>query len=100
MTMLLAELRLHLPELQCLRVTFREGGLRAFYRGLGPGICGAFPSHAAYFTVCEEVKQLLHVELCEHSFGSGPQHTPTPKARPSRVPAGLRGRRAAHHLAP
>eukprot|EP00906_Rhabdomonas_costata_P026291 RCo037450 len=54
--------RKELGLLKCLRVTFRDGGLRAFYRGVGPGICGAFPSHAAYFTVYEKVKQMLHLD--------------------------------------
>eukprot|EP00668_Euglena_longa_P002362 GGOE01002730.1.p1 GENE.GGOE01002730.1~~GGOE01002730.1.p1 ORF type:complete len:318 (+),score=37.44 GGOE01002730.1:49-1002(+) len=36
-----------------------NGGVLALYRGVIPGMCGAFPSHAAYFTVYEKVKKIL-----------------------------------------
>eukprot|EP01001_Neometanema_parovale_P006896 NODE_3232_length_1253_cov_181.464602_g3068_i0.p1 GENE.NODE_3232_length_1253_cov_181.464602_g3068_i0~~NODE_3232_length_1253_cov_181.464602_g3068_i0.p1 ORF type:complete len:299 (-),score=37.73 NODE_3232_length_1253_cov_181.464602_g3068_i0:289-1185(-) len=43
----------------CKRI-WRDGGLRAFYRGVPSGMCGAFPSHAAYFTIYENMKEVLH----------------------------------------
>lgn len=42
-----------------LKATMSDGGPRALYRGVIPGMCGAFPSHAAYFAVYENVKMRL-----------------------------------------
>eukprot|EP00997_Jenningsia_sp_PLL12_P003281 NODE_1605_length_1115_cov_46.803940_g1309_i0.p1 GENE.NODE_1605_length_1115_cov_46.803940_g1309_i0~~NODE_1605_length_1115_cov_46.803940_g1309_i0.p1 ORF type:complete len:299 (+),score=69.96 NODE_1605_length_1115_cov_46.803940_g1309_i0:64-897(+) len=43
----------------CLQRVTSKGGPLAFYHGVLPGVCGAFPSHAAYFTVYEKVKHGL-----------------------------------------
>lgn len=43
----------------CFKSTVKKGGIRALYRGVPAGVCGAFPSHAAYFTVYEKAKQIL-----------------------------------------
>jgi solute carrier family 25 iron transporter 28/37 len=41
------------------RAAISHGGAPALYRGVIPGMCGAFPSHAAYFAVYENVKIFL-----------------------------------------
>jgi len=42
------------------KATMSHGGPFALYRGVVPGMCGAFPSHAAYFAVYENVKMALN----------------------------------------
>lgn len=41
------------------RTATSQGGAAALYRGVIPGMCGAFPSHAAYFAVYENVKMFF-----------------------------------------
>ena len=38
---------------QIIRKLYNEGGIRAFYRGIGLIACGSMPAHAAYFSVYE-----------------------------------------------
>ncbi|KAF8630821.1 hypothetical protein AX17_005180 [Amanita inopinata Kibby_2008] len=42
-----------------IRKVFREGGLRGFYRGLGPTILGYLPTWAIYFAVYDGIKTLF-----------------------------------------
>lgn len=42
-----------------LQAVTSHGGAGALYRGVFPGMCGAFPSHAVYFAVYENVKIFL-----------------------------------------
>eukprot|EP00667_Euglena_gracilis_P009214 EG_transcript_9355 len=46
----------HLGLRHVFRTVTHNGGVLALYRGVVPGMCGAFPSHAAYFAVYEKVK--------------------------------------------
>ncbi|ETN80212.1 hypothetical protein RB195_015011 [Necator americanus] len=43
----------------CIRSTYREGGMRAFYTGLGSTLLRAFPSNAATFFAVEWTYRLL-----------------------------------------
>ncbi|PWZ00780.1 mitochondrial carrier [Testicularia cyperi] len=42
-----------------LKKIWRDGGVRGFYRGLGPTIFGYLPTWAIYFTVYDSCKQFL-----------------------------------------
>ncbi|WKY10080.1 hypothetical protein Q1695_002434 [Nippostrongylus brasiliensis] len=45
--------------MHCIRSTYREGGLRTFYTGLGSTLLRAFPSNAATFFTVEWTYRLL-----------------------------------------
>ena len=75
------------------KATMNHGGPFALYRGVVPGMCGAFPSHAAYFAVYENVKMALNPSgkdetLTQYGMhGVGVMHV----RRTSRIPGCCRG---------
>ncbi|VDO88416.1 unnamed protein product [Haemonchus placei] len=59
--------------MHCIRSTYREGGLRVFFTGLGSTLLRAFPSNAAtFFTVEWTYRLLLDFHLVE--VGSPAEH--------------------------
>eukprot|EP00670_Eutreptiella_braarudii_P004308 CAMPEP_0174292854 /NCGR_PEP_ID=MMETSP0809-20121228/36685_1 /TAXON_ID=73025 ORGANISM="Eutreptiella gymnastica-like, Strain CCMP1594" /NCGR_SAMPLE_ID=MMETSP0809 /ASSEMBLY_ACC=CAM_ASM_000658 /LENGTH=304 /DNA_ID=CAMNT_0015393187 /DNA_START=62 /DNA_END=973 /DNA_ORIENTATION=- len=50
------------------KATLSHGGPLALYRGVFPGMLGAFPSHAAYFAVYEHVKRLIGINQEEETL--------------------------------
>jgi len=45
---------------------FKEGGIPAFYRGIGLVACGSMPAHAAFFSVYEFARTKFDVNDEEH----------------------------------
>jgi hypothetical protein len=49
-------------KLETARYVYAKGGIRGFYRGLGPTILGYLPTWAIYFTVYDSVKEYFGEE--------------------------------------
>lgn len=47
--------------IKIVKKLYSEGGIAAFYRGLGLIACGSMPAHAAYFSVYELMRRKFGV---------------------------------------